>query len=36
MRLFFTQLQELAAHVERLKGEVEALELARELADGQA
>jgi hypothetical protein len=36
MRLFFTQPQELAAHVERLKGEVQALELARELADGQA
>jgi septal ring factor EnvC (AmiA/AmiB activator) len=35
MRLFFTQPQELAAHVERLKGEVEALELARELAVGQ-
>jgi hypothetical protein len=36
MRLFFTQPQELATLVEQLKGEVEALELARELADGQA
>jgi hypothetical protein len=35
MRLFFTKPQELAEHVERLKGEVEALELARELAAQQ-
>lgn len=32
MRLFFTKPQELAEHVARLKGEVEALETARELA----